>query len=198
MTVNMIIVRKRVYVVDNGDRPFGVQLSHVGRGSGIARIGHRRNRGEEMVGMRDNGRSYRLWREIAYEGAWVGRDPCERLPLRMRCPRSWWHGGNAVLLQTGQGQFTFIGDTIFAFMTQPADTIVEFWSPMGDSAVPYSYAVGKTHTYLLVVQKVVTNKALQAWRRDRAVSSTRTNPYDARPVRRARMRGLKLLHARET
>lgn len=116
---------RKVYVVDNGDIPFGVELIYVNGSSGIAHVGHRRNRGTRMD-MHDGDRPYRLWRTIAYDRAWVGLDPCERLPRPVRCHRSWWHGGNAVLLRIGPEQYIYVGDVIFAFKTQPADTILQF------------------------------------------------------------------------
>lgn len=67
---------------------------------------------------------------------------------------------------------------------------------MGNSAVSDSYAIARDHTYLLADRKVVTNRALHAWRRGRA-DSTSTNPYDATSVRRTRLRDLKILHERE-
>jgi hypothetical protein len=43
---------------------------------------------------------------------------------------------------------------------QPGDTIVAFVSPMGNSAVPYPYAIGCTHTYLVEEAVCIDNATL--------------------------------------
>jgi hypothetical protein len=54
----------------------------------------------------------------------------------------------------------YIGTSIKTFVPQPRDTIVAFVSPMGNSAVPYPYAIGITHTYLLEENVCIDNATL--------------------------------------
>jgi hypothetical protein len=54
----------------------------------------------------------------------------------------------------------YIGPSIKSFKTQPGDTIVAFVSPMGNSAVPYPYAIGRTHTYLVEEAVCIDNATL--------------------------------------
>jgi hypothetical protein len=54
----------------------------------------------------------------------------------------------------------YIGTSIKTFVPQPRDTIVAFVSPMGNSAVPYPYAIGRTHTYLLEEDVCIDNATL--------------------------------------
>jgi hypothetical protein len=54
----------------------------------------------------------------------------------------------------------YIGTSIKTFVPQPSDTIVAFVSPMGNSAVPYPYAIGITHTYLLEEDVCIDNATL--------------------------------------
>jgi hypothetical protein len=54
----------------------------------------------------------------------------------------------------------YIGTSIKTFVPQPRDTIVAFVSPMGNSAVPYPYAIGITHTYLLEEDVCIDNATL--------------------------------------
>ena len=58
--------------------------------------------------------------------------------------------GNTVLLQTGKDEYTYIGDGIRSFKTKDGDVIEKYYSPVGNNAVPYPYAVGKKYVYLML------------------------------------------------
>ena len=149
---------RTVSVVDNGGVPFRVHLSkvpqkvpHEGIHEGTATIS------VLVPGSGSGPESYAEWGTVEYTRAWIGLCPTER-----GGPRSWWHGGNSVLLRTrerGRG-LVYIGTSIKTFVPQPRDTIVAFVSPMGNSAVPYPYAIGITHTYLLEENVCIDNATL--------------------------------------
>ena len=152
---------RTVSVVDNGGVPFRVHLSkvpqkdtHKGLNQGTATISvlvHRSGSGPA---------SYAEWGTVEYTRAWIGLCPTERGSAGAQ--RAWWHGGNSVLLRTrdrGRG-LVYIGTSIKTFVPQPRDTIVAFVSPMGNSAVPYPYAIGITHTYLLEEDVCIDNATL--------------------------------------
>ena len=152
---------RTVSVVDNGGVPFRVHFSKVpGKGprkdthEGTATI-------SVLVPSSGSGpASYTEWGKVEYTRAWIGLCPTERGIAG--APRAWWHGGNSVLLRTsdrGRG-LLYIGTSIKTFVPQPRDTIVAFVSPMGNSAVPYPYAIGITHTYLLEENVCIDNATL--------------------------------------
>jgi len=58
--------------------------------------------------------------------------------------------GNTVLLYQKNGKYIYIGDGIREFATKDGDVIEKYYSPIGNSSVPYPYAVGKKYTYFLV------------------------------------------------
>jgi hypothetical protein len=58
--------------------------------------------------------------------------------------------GNTVLIQQKNGKYIYIGDGIREFSGVDGDVIQKYYSPIGNSAVPYPYAVGKKYTYFLV------------------------------------------------
>lgn len=58
--------------------------------------------------------------------------------------------GNTVLLQTGKDEYTYIGDGIRSFKTKDEDVIEKYYSPVGNNAVPYPYAVGQKYVYLML------------------------------------------------
>jgi len=57
--------------------------------------------------------------------------------------------GNSLLLKVGT-KYVFIGHEIFEFKTLPGDTIVDFVSNIGNSDVPYPYAVGDQYVYFML------------------------------------------------
>ena len=56
--------------------------------------------------------------------------------------------GNTILFLIKPNKYIFIGDDIISFRTK--DKILKFISPIGNSDVPYPYAIGEKYTYLLV------------------------------------------------
>ena len=63
--------------------------------------------------------------------------------------------GNTILLQTGKDKYTYIGREIKSFTTKDGDVIQKYYSPVGNNAVPYPYAVGQKYVYLMLDDKRV-------------------------------------------
>jgi hypothetical protein len=64
--------------------------------------------------------------------------------------------GNSILVKTGS-KYMYIGHEIYEFAPVDGDTIVSYYSDIGNSDVPYPYAVGKTHVYIML-DKVAVEK----------------------------------------
>ena len=149
---------RTVNIVDNGGIPFRVHLSSAGRGA--ATISALVPGSGSVSG--SGPASYAEWGTIAYTRARIGLCPTEQ----SRSRSSWWHNGNSLLLHTGDradGEpwpLVYIGPSIKSFVPRPNDTIVAFVSPMGNSAVPYPYAIGRTHTYLVEEAVCIDNATL--------------------------------------
>ena len=58
--------------------------------------------------------------------------------------------GNTILLQTSKRAYTYIGDGIRSFSTKDEDVIQNYYSPVGNNAVPYPYAIGNKYVYLML------------------------------------------------
>ena len=153
---------RTVNIVDNGGIPFRVHLSSAGRGAATISAlvpGSRSDSGSGPA-------SYAEWGTIAYTRARIGLCPTEQSRSPSRSRGSWWHNGNSLLLHTGDradgepGPLVYIGPSIKSFVPRPNDTIVAFVSPMGNSAVPYPYAIGRTHTYLVEEAVCIDNATL--------------------------------------
>lgn len=66
--------------------------------------------------------------------------------------------GNTILVKSGR-EYVHVGDGIFSFKSELGDEIQKYFSPIGNSDVPYPIAVGKSHVYM-VCEKTVIKKSL--------------------------------------
>lgn len=72
-------------------------------------------------------------------------------PLVIENPAKVWIGdeGSSILVQTKtRNKFIFIGDSVFT--VEIDDVVIDYSSPIGNSAVPYPYAIGKKNVYLMI------------------------------------------------
>ena len=65
--------------------------------------------------------------------------------------------GNSLLVRDGS-KYIYIGHEIFEFEPIKGDIIEKYYSDIGNSDVPYPYAVGKTHVYIML-DKVAIDKS---------------------------------------
>jgi hypothetical protein len=68
--------------------------------------------------------------------------------------------GNSLLIQVRPGKYIFAGQEIYSFSTVDGEEIQAYYSPVGNSAVPYPYAVGEHHTYFMLEKEHVPNELL--------------------------------------
>lgn len=57
--------------------------------------------------------------------------------------------GNTVVIHLKESNYMFVSRDIWKFDVTDGDEILEYFSPTGNSYVPYPYAVGVNNTYLL-------------------------------------------------
>lgn len=62
--------------------------------------------------------------------------------------------GNSILLELDNKEYVYIGWKIQSFILDD-DEITEFWSPLGNSDVPYPFAIGTNYVYFLLDMKRV-------------------------------------------
>lgn len=136
-----------VYVEDNGIRPFKVEID-----KGVVRV-------YPILYNKDADKT-EYQEKTVYEGPfqhiWLGDN---YLKLRFYDPPG--AKGNSILLRTGKSQYVYIGHIIFSFDTG-SDEIVEYYSPIGNSDVPYPYAMGKEYAYFMLDEKKVPVDQLDA------------------------------------
>lgn len=108
-----------------------------------------------------------LWRryaplfEINYINIFPGMFPYRRWRPTARTRYNWKPSfkGNSVLLFIGASKYIYIGESIWEFNTN-GDKILEYYSPIGNSDVPYPFAVGEHFTYLMLEKVRLPNSLL--------------------------------------
>lgn len=85
-----------------------------------------------------------------YEQIWVGDN---LLSDPHYSPRGQGKG-NSILIRNRSGKYIFIGHRITLF-EMSEDQIVTYYSPIGNSDVPYPYAVGQEYVYFMLDNKRV-------------------------------------------
>ena len=61
--------------------------------------------------------------------------------------------GNTLLVETDKNNYTYIGSKIYSFTTE--SDILTYTSKMGNSDVPYPYAIDEDGKYYLMLEKVI-------------------------------------------
>jgi len=64
--------------------------------------------------------------------------------------KDWTHkqfNGNSILIKLNNNEYIFVGEYLYKFKTK--DVIKKYYSPIGNSAVSYPYAIGDKFTYLM-------------------------------------------------
>lgn len=70
--------------------------------------------------------------------------------------------GNSILVRRYGGRYTYIGSEIYTFALAKGDRIVSYYSPVGNSDVPYPYAVGEQRAYFMLDKQSVPVEAIDA------------------------------------
>ena len=95
----------------------------------------------------DNDLPMKKYLDIKYKKIFVGKDSNNK------------NTGNSLLLQISKNKYIYIGSSIYMF--QIDDTIISYKSPIGNSDVPYPYAIGTKYTYLMIEKVYIDNKVLE-------------------------------------
>ena len=69
--------------------------------------------------------------------------------------------GNSILLKISKNRYVFIGSEVYEFSTSD-DTIIKYYSPVGNNDVPYPFAYGDKNIYFMLDRKTVSYKNAQA------------------------------------
>lgn len=175
---------KRYQIHDNGGRPFAVDVVPDKKEADIYRQTYDTNSGKYTIDKRII--SYK------YKQIWLGNTID---PLGLETAR---YPGHTILLQLVNDTFVYIGWKIFEFHLEKGDEPIKYVSYVGHNDVPYSYLIGKTHTYVLIEEVIVPNDILDL-KRDPYEQYYGTNPGPKSSIKKhAKKLRYKLIHKRVT
>lgn len=133
---------KTYTILDNGSNSFlaYVSPSHV-----------------EIYCLEENGARGKKPVDTTYEAIFIGDND---LRIGDGVAPKGMYPGNSLLIMVRPGKYIFAGQEIYSFSTVDGEAITAYYSPVGNSAVPYPYAVGETHTYFMLDKERVPNELL--------------------------------------
>jgi len=95
----------------------------------------------------DNTDNKELLLELSFVKIFYGKEPVESE-----------YENNSLLLQIALNEYVYIGSVIYKFYTD--DEIIDYYSIVGNSDVPYPYAIGTKYTYLMIEYIKISTKLL--------------------------------------
>jgi hypothetical protein len=98
----------------------------------------------DRVEVYDNKGDKGLLLKSPYKKIFVGKEPT----------------GNTVLIQVTNSKYIHAGSIAYSFSLVKGDSIKSFHSPVSKWDIPRPYAIGKTHTYLLLDEVAIPNELL--------------------------------------
>lgn len=137
---------KKYFVEDNGGVPFLVsydkaKVSVFKMNAGLDAYEVRLLPKKQQIALY----GVKVLKPTPYVRAFVGKDPKE--------PR---YAGNSMLFDLGGNKYLFVGEKVYTF--RPLSPIKKYVSPVGNSAVPYPYAVDSEGRSYLMIEDVVLSR----------------------------------------
>jgi hypothetical protein len=95
--------------------------------------------------------------DTPYKKIFIGDNDLK--PERGVAPKG-MYPGNSILICVGPGKYIYSGHEIYSLETKGGEEIKKYYSPVGNSHVPYPYAVGENYTYFMLDKETVPNELL--------------------------------------
>ncbi len=145
------------YTHDNGGRSFKVIISKAGKHVDIYKCIYPDWHAPDKY---ENVRYYQRVFGFDVMRVMLGTDPDNLYKNKPENVKKWL--GNSILAEISRGKYLYIGDSVFTFNTGPdAKTpITKYISPVGNSDVPYPYAVDDRFVYLMIENVKIPVSAL--------------------------------------
>ena len=143
---------KTYYTHDNGGRPFKVVVDN----KKVYVYKHKKYDEDTDTNLYSKKSiKYEKKNFFKYKNIFIGKSPKNKTTIN-----SGGYGakftGNSILLQITQNKYVFIGHIIFSFTSK--SEIKKFVSPVGNSDVPYPYAIDIDGRYYLMIEDVIIDK----------------------------------------
>jgi hypothetical protein len=123
---------KKYYIHDNGGRPFEVII-----GQNLVSI----YKWTDLDDKEDKVYNKLVKTYKSFEKVFIGKS-------NVKYAKGKFFDGNSILLKLSKHKYVFIGQKIYSFTTR--DEIKKYISTVGNSDVPYPYAIGTKNVYLMI------------------------------------------------
>jgi hypothetical protein len=136
--------RNTFTILDNGGEPFVVDIYS--------------NYLEVYLQILDEEKSNRRNKEVYIRGKKILSTPFVKLFVGnnyFRLERYGSKKGNSILVQVKGDEYIYIGSEIYQFQARDGDQILVYASPVGNSAVPYPYAIGENYVYYMLYKSTL-------------------------------------------
>ncbi len=133
------------YTHDNGGRPFKVVITKGGKHIDIYKCNYPDLHAPDKY---ETARYYEYALGFDVLRVMLGDDPDNSFKNKPEWVRKWI--GNSILAEISSGKYLYIGDTVFTFNTSGKSPITKYISPVGNSDVPYPYALDSEFAYLMI------------------------------------------------
>jgi hypothetical protein len=143
---------KTYTMLDNGSDPFVADVSP-------SRIEIYRQTYKEEGGVESYTRDKKVL-DTPYTKLFVGDNDLRLTMKESGVAPKGMYPGNSILIQTGKGKYIYAGDQIYSLETVGDEDIKAYYSPVGNSAVPYPYAIGENYTYFMLDKETLPNELL--------------------------------------
>lgn len=133
------------YTCDNGGRPFKVVFDPTNRQCKIFKIIDENLKRYSSIPIK----------VFSYQKAFIGKSPYFETKKKHQIQQQHYgpeYDGNSILLHIKDNIYVFIGESIYQFYS---DEIKKFVSPVGNSEVPYPYAITNKDIHLLLEGKTI-------------------------------------------
>jgi len=151
--------KKHYYIWDNGGRPFVVYIINgkviVYKRPDFRTVMKKNNNSYDFmwdwghyIGIKENMFYTKKLLSFSPKKIYIGESP--------KNPMTEYSGGygkgtdgNSILLHLSGNKYVFVGSSIDEFGLQKGDSVEKFWSPIGNSGVPYPFIIGKNNIYFM-------------------------------------------------
>ncbi len=143
---------KTYNILDNGSKPFVVDVSptHVE----VYRQIYKEDGGVEEY-IRD-----KKVVDTPYKKIFIGDNDLRLTMKESGAAPKGMYPGNSILICVRPGKYIYVGHEIYSLDTKDGEEIKTYYSPVGNSAVPYPYAIGENYTYFMLDSETVPNELL--------------------------------------
>lgn len=152
--------KKHYFTLDNGGRPFCVYII------GKKVIVYKETKNSDWK-LKSRDKDYEfMWKWFHYldlpeniiytqkiktfttKNIYIGKSPKNEMTKFSGGYGEKWDG-NTILLELTGNKYVYLGETITEITLQKGDKVEEYWSPVGNNAVPYAFILGKKNVYFM-------------------------------------------------